>query len=261
MKKTLLFLSLVCLPLMLFAQGKLTAYYANCDFDNYTKGQLIVDSNDPINRMVDYSTTKYKYEGDDTGEYYSSLILKSRVTVKQYQMSPLPVELVKDGATFVSPDGDEVRIFLANINGHKFYSYSDDGELRKYYDAAQTKAHQQYYAIRYVFRNEIWPEGYCFEDPLEVEDGIIKLYVDGRTLRFCSYSDPGDVRYRPYMLGFLEEQWMSTEEEYMEKQAYDDHGNLLTDVVEIVDIAPYWSIAYIADEDAIYINGKLHYRQ
>lgn len=251
----------MCLPLMLCAQGKLTAYYANCDFDKYTKGQLIVDSNDPINRMVDYSTTKYKYEGDDTGEYYSSLILKSRVTVKQYQMSPLPVELVKGGATFVSPDGDEVRIFVANINGHKFYSYSDDGEYQKYYDAAQTKAHQQYYVIRYVFRNEFCPDGCCFEDPLEVEDGNIKLYVDGRVLGYCSYAEPGNVRYRPYMLGFLEEKWTSSEEEYLDGQAYDDRGNLLTDVEEIVDIPTYWSIAYIADEDAIYIDGKLHYRQ
>lgn len=247
--------------MMLCAQGKLTAYYANCDFDNYTQGQLIVDTNDPINRMVDYSTTKYKYEGDDTGEYYSSLILKSRVTVKQYQMSPLPVELVKDGATFVSKDGNEVRIFLANINGHKFYQYSDDGEFNKYYDAAQTRAHQQYYVISYQFKNDFCPDGCIFEDPLEVEDGNIKLYVDGKELRYCSFVEPGDVRYRPYMLGFLEEQWSPADEEYLDKSAYDDQGNLLTDVEEVVDIPSYFSIAYIADEDALYINGKLHYRQ
>ena len=108
------------MPLLMNAQGKLTAYYANEDFDDYKQGQLIVDTNDPLNRIVDYNNTKFKYEGDDSGEYYSKLILKSRVTVKEYQMSPLPVELVRDDATFVSQDGHTVRIFAACAAEHCF---------------------------------------------------------------------------------------------------------------------------------------------
>ncbi len=251
----------LCMPMLLLAQGKLTAYYANCDFGDYVEGQLIVDTNDPFNRMVDYSATQYKYEGDDTGDYYSKLILKSNVTVKEYQMSPLPVELVKNWATFLSHDGDVVTIFPANINGHKFYSYSNEGELQMYYDAAQTEAHQHYYVIRYVFQNEYCPEGCSFEEPLEVEDGNINLYVFGNDLPYCEFAEPGDIRYRPYLMGFLLEKWSPVEGYDYDLPGYDENGNLLTDVVEIVDIPSYFSIAYIGAEDALYIDGKLHYRQ
>lgn len=256
---SLLLLSL-CLPMLLYAQGKLTAYYANCDFDDFFEGQLIVDTNDPINRIVDYSGTEYKYEGDDTGAYYSELIPKSNVTVREYQMSPLPVELVKDGATFMSRDGDVVTIFVANINGHKFYSYSDDGEYQRYYDAAQTEAHQQYYVIRYVFKNEYCPEGCSFEEPLEIEDGNIKLYVFGNDLPCCEFADPADVRYRPYLMGFMQEKWMPADGYDYDLPAYDEKGNLLIDLEEIVDIPTEFSIAYIGAEDALYIGGKMHYR-
>lgn len=256
-----LLLLLLCVPMLLHAQGKLTAYYANCDFGDYSKGQLIVDTNDPFNRMVDYSETEFKYEGDDSGGYYSSLILKSNVTVKEYQMSPLPVGLVKDRATFVSHDGDVVTIFAANINGHQFYSYTDDGEFRMYYDVTQTETHQQYYAIRYVFKNEYYPEGCFFEEPLEVEEGDIKLYVLGCNLDYCSCDDPENVRYRPYLMGFLQEKWTPVEDYGYDLPAYDENGNLLTDVAEIVDIPSIYSIAYIGAEDALYIGGKMHYRQ
>ena len=247
----------VCLPVLLHAQGKLTAYYANEDFDDYKKGQLIVDTNDPLNRMVDYSQTKYKYEGDDSGEYYSKLILKSRVTVKEYQMSPLPVELVRDDATFVSQDGHTVRIFAACAAGHGFYSYSEDGEFDLFFDAAQTEVHKEYYALSGVFSSPYSEEDYIFEDPLEVEDGNIKLYDDSP----YPSDNPTSVRYRPYKLGFLEERWTTPEDYGYDKSAYDDDGNLLVDAISIVDIPAYLSIAYIAQEDALYIDGTLYYRQ
>ena len=262
MKKMLLLSLSLCLPLLLCAQGKLTAYYANCDFGNYKKGQLIVDTNDPINRMVDYSQTKYKFEGDDTGEYYSHLILKSRVTVKEYQMSPLPVELVKDDAVFVSNEGEEVRIFAASAFGHSFYSYrynNDEGFGTLEFDLEQTEAHREYYALSCLFYNEYMPGGFYFEEPLEVEDGNIKLYYYGNELRYCS-DVPDYVRYRPYMMGFLEEKWTTPEDYGFEKSAYDESGNLLVDVMPIDGIPMYYSIAYIGAEDALYIDGTLYYR-
>lgn len=251
-------LLLLCMPVLLNAQGKLTAYYANEDFDDYKKGQLIVDTNDPLNRIVNYDKTNFKYEGDDSGEYYSTLILKSRVTVKEYQMSPLPVELVRDDATFVSQDGHTVRIFAACAAGHCFYSYcNEDGEFDLILDVAQTEAHQEYYALSGVFSSPYSEEDYIFEDPLEVEDGNIKLYDDSPYFS----ENPSSVRYRPYKLGFLEEKWTIPEDYGYDKSAYDDDGNLLVDPVSIVDIPAYVSIAYIAQEDALYIDGTLFYRQ
>ena len=259
MKRVLLISLVIILPMMLCAQGKLTAYYANDAFGDYQKGQLIVDTNDPLNRMVDYSKTKFKYEGDDSGEYYSHLILKSQVTVKEYQMTPLPVELVQDDATFVSGDGFAVRIFAASANGHAFYGFNDDFE--PCYDAEQTSAHQEYYVLSGTLKSFYDDEGFFFEEPLEVEDGNIKLYIDGADIRFASVDDPTAVRYRPYKLGFLEEAWTAPDDYGYGKSAYDAAGNLLVDVMRVVDIPTYLSIAYIGSENALYINGTLYYRQ
>lgn len=258
--KRVLFITLVIgLPMLLCAQGKLTAYYANDAFGDYQKDELIVDTNNPINRIVDYSKTKFKFEGDDTGEYYSHLILKSQVTVKEYQMDPLPVELVQDDATFVSSDGFVVRIFAASANGHSFYSYNDDFEPN--YDAIQTAAHQEYYVLSGVLKSYYDDEGFFFEEPLEVENGHIKLYVYGGDIGYASADDPTYVRYRPYKMGFLEEAWTVPDDYGYGKSAYDAAGNLLVDPVRIVDIPTYLSIAYIGSEDALYIDGTLYYRQ
>ena len=117
----------MCLPMMLWAQGQLTAYYAKVDIENYVKGQLIVDTNDPINRMVDFNKSLFRYEGDAGDEQgYYILFDKSQITVKEYQMSPLPVKLVRGGASFQSRDGFEIRIFPANANGHGFYGLDED---------------------------------------------------------------------------------------------------------------------------------------
>ena len=248
--------------MLVHAQGKLTAYYASEAFGDYQKGQLIVDTNDPINRMVDYSKTKYKYEGDDSGEYYSSLILKSQVTVKEYQMSPLPVEMVRDDAAFVSRDGFRVRIFTANSNGHSFSSYVDDGEYHLQYDPVETASHREYFVLSGMLESPYYPdEGLFFEEPLEVEDGNIKLYVDGSEIGYVSVDDPTNVRYRPYKLGFLEDAWVTPEDYGYGRSAYDDAGNLLVDLEQMCDIPTMLSIAYIAAEDALYIDGVLYYRQ
>ena len=55
MKRVFLIALVMSLPFVLSAQGKLTAYYANTAFGDYQEGQLIVDTNDPINRMVDFN--------------------------------------------------------------------------------------------------------------------------------------------------------------------------------------------------------------
>ena len=261
MKTRFVLLLALCMPMLLPAQGKMTAYYAKEAFEDYVKGQLIVDTNDPINRMVNHGRTEYKYEGDDSGEYYSKLILKSLVTVKEYMMTPLPVEVVKDGATFVSGKGYTVRIFAAHANGHSFYGFNFDEELELYLDDVQTAAHQDYYVLSGQLESPYDPEeGFFFEEPLEVENGNIKLYVDFAKEGFSS-DNPASVRYRPEKLGLLQEAWMAPDEYGYGESAYDDCGNLLVDPVRIIDIPTYLSIAYIGAEDALYINGTLYYRQ
>lgn len=259
MKKFLIAAMAICLPMLLSAQGTLTAYYSNVTNDTYKKGQLIVDTNDPINRMVNYNKTKYKYEGDESGGYYSSLILKSQVTVKKYQMSPLPVEAVGERAVFRSSDGYEVSIFKAHANGHRFLTRNGDS-FDMIYNAEQTRAHQEFYALVGTIKTFYSDEGFLFQQPLEVENGRIKLYVKGTDLHYCN-DVKGTVRYRPYMLGFVEECWSVPEAFGYDVVAYDANGNLLTDLQETVDIPTYLSIAWIEAENALYINGTLYYKQ
>lgn len=259
MKRFVFISLLMCLPMMLWAQGQLTAYYANVDIEDYEKGQLIVDTNHPINRMVEYNNSQYKLEGDDSAdEVYYTLFDKSQVTVKKYQMSPLPVTLVRNGAAFQSREGFVVRIFPANANGHGFYGYNDD--FQPYFDAEQTAAHQQYYVLSGTLQTVYTPEGFFFEEPLEVEDGNIKLYIYGSELGYTS-DNPDNVRYRPYKMGLLEEQWVAPEGYEYGLSAYDDAGNLLVDAMRVLDIPTTLSIAYIEAEDALYIDGTLYYRQ
>ena len=52
--------------------GTLTAYYAKENFRanerEYKKGELICDSNDPLNHVSDEDENNYRYTGDDGGE-------------------------------------------------------------------------------------------------------------------------------------------------------------------------------------------------
>ena len=52
--------------------GTLTAYYAKENFSanerEYKKGELICDSNDPLNHVSDEDENNYRYTGDDGGD-------------------------------------------------------------------------------------------------------------------------------------------------------------------------------------------------
>ena len=235
--------------------GKLTAYYANKDFGEYTKGKLIVDSNDPINRIVNLNATKYKYEGDDTGAYYSSEILKSDVTVKAYTMNELPVSFIGDGMLFVSEEGDTAKIFKSNNNGHEYFTYDDDWNPIK--DQEATKRLDGCYVLSYngSFENEGENFNFIFEEQLETENDHIKMYVQNR------FGDEG-VRYREGKIGFIEEEWINGEDYPEEKPGFGANGELLTDQYSTKgSIADYISIAYIDSLKALYINGKLYYQK
>jgi hypothetical protein len=69
-------------------------------------------------------------------------------------------------------------------------------------------------------------------------------------------------KYRQYdhLIGFVEEAWYDKEGWDYTKSAYDKDGKLLVDQWEIDGIPDYISIAYIAEEDALYINGTLYRR-
>lgn len=238
--------------------GTLTAYYAKENFNagdiEYKKGQLICDSNDPINRVVEQDDEYYKYEGDDTGEYYSWLLPKSKVEKKTYTMNQLSVENVGLKANYVSEDACAARIFWSTINGHKYYGYDGEEELWR-----ETERLSECYVLSAEFIS-VWDgKKYFFEDQLEEKRGNIKLYAENRFA--LGSTNPSDCRYREGLIGFIEERWNNQEGWDYTKTAFSDEGKLLADQWEIADIPDYISIAYIGALDALYINGVIYYRK
>ena len=229
--------------------GTLTAYYAKKSFEYFKVGDLIVDSNDPINRIIPYNQTYWKYEGDNTGEYYSSNIKKENVIVKKWEMNELPVSLVKNGATFVAKSGCKARIFWANNKGRKYCDsegHEDDSTSRLFENGC--------FVLSAWIKNRergMW----LFEDPLYEERGNIKLYWSNR------FGDYG-CRKRPGRIGIIEEEWFNPKNWPEKKSAYSNDGRLLCNQWSSEGyITDYISIAYIASINALYIEGELYYKQ
>jgi len=237
--------------------GVLTAYYALEDFkaegSEYKKGQLICDSNDPLNRIVDEDAVNYKYEGDDGGELYSWLLPKSKVEKKTYTMNHLTVSDIGDKAYFVAKNGCVARIFWSNINGHNYFNWN--GEEEKYRDEERYK---ECFVLSVEYISPYSNEKSLFEEQLEEKQGNIELYCKNRFAE--DGKDSTDCRYREGLIGFIEESWYNKDGWGYDKTAYDGDGNLLVDQWETVGIADYISIAYIADLNALYVKGQLYYR-
>ena len=242
--------------------GTLTAYYATKSFTavngpQFNKGELICDSNDPINRIVDMNAMFYKYEGDDTGEYYSYLLPKSEISKTVYKMNQLPVSLVENNAVFKSQQGLVAKIFKSDINGHKYYSWDKSGgEFKAVFNAEETLRHKEGLVLNVEYCAK-WIEGKdTFTYQLNVKDGNVDLY---RKNRYYFDEGPQYCRYREGLIGIIEEEWCN--KDGWEGPTFSEDGKLLVDQYEVADIPQYWSIAYIADKDALYINGTLYYRQ
>ena len=227
--------------------GILTAYYAAVDFNvedcEYKKGTLICDSNDPLNHISDEDENNYRYSGDDGGEEYSWLLPKTKVEKKTYKMNQLTASDIDGKAYFVAENGSVARIFWSNSNGHKFYNWN--GEEEKYKEGERYK--ECFVLSAESFSS--WDNSKSlFEEQLNEKLGNIELYCENK--------------YRQYdhLIGFVEESWYNKEGYGFNKSAYDKGGKLLVDQWEVDGIPEYISIAYIAEDDALYINGTLYYK-
>lgn len=228
--------------------GTLTAYYAKEDFSSndheYKKGMLICDSNDPLNHVSDEDENNYRYSGDDGGEEYSWLLPKSKVEKRVYTMNQLTPSDINGKAYFVAENGCKARIFWSNSNGHRFYNWN--GEEEKYKE-------EERYKECFVLSAELlssWDNSkYLFEEQLNEKLGNIELYCENK--------------YRQYdhLIGFVEEGWYNKEGYEFGNSAYDKDGKLLVDQWEVDGIPYYISIAYISEDDALYINGTLYYKR
>ena len=64
----------------------------------------------------------------------------------------------------------------------------------------------------------------------------------------------------PVYSGTIENGWYIKADWDYKKSAYDENGNLLVPLERTVDIPVSYSVAYIGDKDALYVNGTLYYR-
>ena len=235
--------------------GSLTAYYALEDFKTsgieYKKGQLICDTNNPIDRIVDEDADNYRYEGDENSDGgYSWILPKSKVEKKTYTMNQLTASDIGNKAIFVAENGYVAQIFWSNINEHCYYNINDE---EKYCE-------EERYKECYVLSVEVSSynnEKYLFEEQLEERQGCIKLYCQNRYAG--NITDPRYCRYREGPIGIIEECFVN-KDGWECKTAYDEDGNLLVDQWEVIGYLDYISIAYIADLDALYVDGRLYYR-
>jgi hypothetical protein len=231
--------------------GTLTVYYAKEEIKDENhgcgKGKLYHDSNDCEVR-VKSDDENYIFERDvddyDGVGKESWSVPKSKIEMKTYKMYQLSASEIGSKAEFVSDNGCIARIFFSDINGHKFCSY--DGKEVKW---SETNRYKECYVLSVEYISRWDGQKYLYEQQLDESKGYFKLYE--------KQQDLGDN----VIIGNISSIWTNEEGWDYRKSAYNEEGKLLADQWEIDGISDNYSIAYLADENAIYFNGTLYYRK
>lgn len=231
--------------------GTLTVLYAKEEIrdENHgcKKGELYYDSNDyevsfredDDNFIFERWVDDYDGDGIDTWS-----IPKSKLEKKTYKMYQLSAQDIGSKAVFISENGSTARIFWSNINGHYFCSW-DGQEVEWDY----TNRYDECYVLSVEYNSERDGVISWFEEPLDESHGFIRLYRKHN--RFD----------QEVQIGRLEESWINKEGWGDNRSAYSEDGKLLTDQWGIPGIPNELSIAYLAEENALYIDGVLYYRR
>lgn len=230
--------------------GTLTVFYAKEkikeEYREYEKGDIYYDSNNRNNLGVELKSDNDNYvfeepiDGIDGTNIRS--VPKSKLEKKTYKMYQLPVQEIGSKAVFVSDKGCTARIFWSNANGHKYYSW--DGKEVEWYASYRNDE-------CYVLSVELISSGekYLFEEQLEERQGYLRLYIK-------------PLLNNELLIGNLDDYWLNAEGwERNMKSAYNSEGYLLVDQWAIDGIPNEISIAYLAEENALYIDGDLYYRK
>ena len=247
--------------------GQLTVYTAASVLRNFTTepfeiDDYITDSNSPFNRFENQNKTTYRYTFYDDGDMYSTTIEKSKINIKQYEMSQLPASIIGDKTMFKAADGSTAQIFRSSNNGH----YYRDENGKRLPDTIN-KQMDGCYVLSVLSVSKWSNDKVLFEEQLEVSNGNLKLYM----IPQYSKGTSREASYKHSLVGMVTDKWRANDSWDSNKSSYDPKGNLLTDQIQVScgllyenyedGWTDYCSIAYIADLDALYFNGKLYYRQ
>ena len=174
----------------------------------------------------------------------ASDFLKYDEEKKTYKMYQLSAQDIGSRAVFASENGYIARIFWSNINGHHYCSIVDQ-EV----DWENTYRYDECYVLSVEYSSKGDGEISWFEVPLDESHGYIKLYGKHNLFE------------HEVLIGKLYESWVSNVEWGYNRSAYSDDGKLLTDQWRVDGFPNELSIAYLAEENALYIDGVLYYRK
>lgn len=199
---------------------------------------LSLDDNSILMDYVDGETLSTGYESD---EYYSWLLPKSKLEKRVYKMNKLEVKDVGKGIKFVSDEGFVARIFWSNINGHGYYSWGGQERIWR-----EENKYEECYVLSVEYHSPWDEKKHIIEEPLDEKKGCINLYRDIN---------------QKVQVGIILAQWYNKEGWDDSKSAYSEDGKLLVDQWENDGILDDISIAYIAEKNALYVEGELYYKK
>lgn len=240
----------------------ITAYYAVSPFKGFYEqmkpGDFIADNHSVSGAKVKARGNNYVFtleaEYDDE-ETQVITVPKSKVRKVTLKPAYLAIADVERGATFVSQEGQGViRIFRSNSNSHTYPIPNSDEEFEEVIGRSTWRRHHLSSAqaktclvmsIGTTYMLDSEESTICHYGLLPEKDGMVDMYEqkDGQVVPWVTLTF-----IAPY-------EWKKAHGD-----AYDAQGNLLVDM-DVVDNAVPNVIAYIAEEDAIYYDGTLYYRQ
>ena len=166
-------------------------------------------------------------------------------------MHHLSIQEIGSRAVFVSDKGCTAKIFWSNGNGHKYCSWDGKetnwGETNRYYEC---------YVLSVELISPQSGEKYLFEEQLDESQGYLKIYHKPLIGQL-----DGSIKQQEILIGSLADSWVNERGWDDKKSAYSPDGNLLSNQWECDGIPYELSIAYLAEEEALYINGDLYYRK
>ena len=231
--------------------GTLTAYYAKEDLELYQQGELIFDTNNPYFTLTDFDEENYKLKGILYDEDTFLKIPKSKVEVKTYTMNELAVSEIEDNGYFKSEKGRVAKIFMSDINGHKYFHDMGIEEI-----PGETANNSKCYVLSVQLYGDRVGR-FLFEEQLSEKEGFLKLYDDYPDL--TDMGAPEDYTKKEGKCGYMQEDWVNADWDN-DRSAYDKDGKLMVDQWFAGRIPNYISIAYIDELEALYVNGQLYHK-
>lgn len=179
-------------------------------FLTFKKGEVITESTASYYTIKNFNQTYYLYGAMDC-DYSSALIPKTSVTTESYVTGPLPVSAIGGGCRMTDKEGNELHIFVAKRNGHRFHAEEYNKQA-----AATMNACSELCVItskgQYGYTEYIMPiKNGIVQMPLLIENDWVNYRDDDDNIDYSrpSFNAHGDLAMDMYTNGDMPEWWES----------------------------------------------------